>query len=103
MNDNDDMPRTNIFGVVVNTDKEMEEKAPSLDISDEDEIEEAGFNPFSNNLFATDAKSANLRVGDEQKPKENIEIFNIPEADDEDDENNEETDKNVDINEILNL
>lgn len=71
----DDMPKTNIFGIAVNTDKEMEEKAPSLDISDGNEIEEVGFNPFSNNLFDTDESRSNLRVGDEKEKKENIEIF----------------------------
>ena len=86
MNNNDDMPRTNIFGVVVNTDKEMEEKAPSLNVSDGNEIEEAGFNPFSNNLFATDEKKANLRVGDEQEQKENVEIFNLSSVETNDEE-----------------
>lgn len=85
---NDDMPRTNIFGVVVNTDKEMEEKAPSLDVSDDDEIEEVGFNPFSNNLFATSEKRSNQRVGDEKDKQENIEIFDMGSIENDNEEKN---------------
>ena len=87
-NDFDDMPRTNIFGVVVNTEKEMEEKAPSLDVSDDADIEAAGFNPFSNNLFGTDEKRTNRRVGDEDEQKENVEIFDISKVETEEEEKN---------------